>query len=34
MCGAVKCCECGKTTWAGCGRRVGQVMQGVARDLN
>lgn len=29
MCRAVTCKECGKTTWAGCGEHVEQVMSGV-----
>ena len=29
MCRAVKCRTCGKTTWAGCGQHVQQVMRGV-----
>lgn len=29
MCRAVNCRTCGKTTWAGCGRHVDQVMRGV-----
>jgi hypothetical protein len=29
MCQAVNCRICGKTTWAGCGRHVEQVMAGV-----
>ena len=29
MCRAVTCRKCGKTTWAGCGRHVNQVMAGV-----
>lgn len=29
MCRAVKCRKCGKTTWAGCGMHVDQVMAGV-----
>lgn len=29
MCRAVKCHKCGKTTWAGCGMHVDQVMAGV-----
>lgn len=32
MCRRVKCKICGKTTWAGCGRHVDQVMAGVPRD--
>ena len=32
MCRAVKCRECGKTTWAGCGQHVDQVMRGVPRN--
>ncbi len=32
MCRAVKCRQCGKTTWAGCGSHVDQVMRNVARD--
>jgi hypothetical protein len=29
MCRAVTCRRCGKTTWAGCGMHVNQVMSGV-----
>ncbi len=29
MCRAVTCRTCGKTTWAGCGQHVDQVMRGV-----
>ena len=29
MCRAVRCKTCGKTTWAGCGQHVSQVMAGV-----
>lgn len=29
MCQAVACKTCGKTTWAGCGQHVDQVMRGV-----
>ncbi|MGJ3509214.1 hypothetical protein [Enemella sp. A6] len=29
MCRAVSCKKCGKTTWAGCGQHVDQVMRGV-----
>jgi len=29
MCRAVACRKCGKTTWAGCGQHVEQVMAGV-----
>lgn len=29
MCRAVTCRKCGKTTWAGCGQHVNEVMQGV-----
>lgn len=29
MCRAVACRKCGKTTWAGCGQHVSQVMAGV-----
>ena len=29
MCRAVTCKTCGKTTWAGCGQHVNQVMAGV-----
>jgi len=32
MCRAVRCKTCGKTTWAGCGQHVQQVMAGIARD--
>ena len=31
MCRAVTCKTCGKTTWAGCGQHVDQVMAGVPR---
>ncbi len=31
MCRAVKCRKCGKTTWAGCGQHVDQVMARVPR---
>ena len=30
MCRAVTCKKCGKTTWAGCGQHVDQVMRGVS----
>ncbi len=29
MCRAVTCKKCQKTTWAGCGQHVDQVMRGV-----
>ena len=29
MCRAVPCSTCGKTTWAGCGQHVDQVMRNV-----
>jgi len=29
MCRAVTCRKCGKTTWAGCGRHISQVMASV-----
>ncbi|MBB5832556.1 hypothetical protein [Brachybacterium aquaticum] len=29
MCRAVTCTTCGKTTWAGCGQHVDQVMKNV-----
>lgn len=29
MCRAVTCRKCGKTTWAGCGQHVNEVMRGV-----
>lgn len=29
MCRAVTCKKCGKTTWAGCGQHVDQVMRNV-----
>lgn len=32
MCRAVTCRKCGKTTWAGCGQHVDQVMRGVPRN--
>jgi hypothetical protein len=31
MCRAVSCSKCGKTTWAGCGAHIEQVMAGVAQ---
>jgi hypothetical protein len=31
MCRPVTCKICGKTTWAGCGQHVDQVMAGVSR---
>ncbi|GAB3493723.1 hypothetical protein [Flexivirga lutea] len=31
MCRPVTCTTCGKTTWAGCGRHVDQVMDRVPR---
>ncbi|MFI2489272.1 hypothetical protein ACH47X_20345 [Promicromonospora kroppenstedtii] len=31
MCRAVTCTTCGKTTWAGCGQHVDDVMAGVPR---
>ena len=31
MCRAVTCKKCGKTTWAGCGQHVDQVMSRVPR---
>jgi hypothetical protein len=31
MCRAVRCKTCGKTTWAGCGQHVDQVLGGVPR---
>ncbi len=31
MCRAISCRVCGKTTWAGCGQHVDQVMAGVPR---
>ncbi|MCA5893894.1 hypothetical protein LEP48_11095 [Isoptericola sp. NEAU-Y5] len=29
MCRAVSCKTCGKTTWAGCGQHVDDVMRGI-----
>ena len=29
MCRAVRCKSCGRTTWAGCGQHVDQVLAGV-----
>lgn len=29
MCRTVRCRTCGKTTWAGCGQHVAQVMRSV-----
>jgi hypothetical protein len=31
MCRPATCRQCGKTTWAGCGQHVDQVMSGVPR---
>lgn len=31
MCHAVRCRICSKTTWAGCGQHVNQVMAGVPK---
>lgn len=31
MCRAVTCKKCNKTTWAGCGQHVDQVMRNVPR---
>lgn len=31
MCRAVKCRVCGKTSWAGCGQHVDQVLAGVPK---
>ena len=30
MCRQVRCRKCGKTTWAGCGNHVKEVMRGVS----
>lgn len=32
MCRAVTCRKCGKTTWAGCGQHVEQVMRNVPKS--
>ncbi len=32
MCHAVRCRECGKVTWAGCGDHVDQALAGFAPD--
>lgn len=32
MCRPANCRKCGKTTWAGCGQHVDQVMRHVPRD--
>lgn len=32
MCSPVRCQTCGKTTWAGCGQHVDQVMRNVPKD--
>lgn len=32
MCRQVTCRKCGKTTWAGCGQHVNQVMKGVPQS--
>ena len=32
MCSPVTCRTCGKTTWAGCGQHVDQVMRHVPKD--
>ncbi|MGA8851511.1 MAG: hypothetical protein WB508_07290 [Aeromicrobium sp.] len=31
MCQPVTCSQCGKTTWAGCGQHVDEVMAGVPK---
>jgi hypothetical protein len=31
MCRSVRCKTCGKTTWAGCGQHIDQVLAGVPR---
>jgi len=32
MCRAVTCRKCDKTTWAGCGQHVDQVLRGVPKS--
>ncbi|CAN5312081.1 hypothetical protein BH09ACT2_BH09ACT2_03640 [soil metagenome] len=32
MCRAVTCRVCGKTTWAGCGQHIDQVMKNVPKS--
>jgi hypothetical protein len=32
MCTAATCRFCGKTTWAGCGQHVDQVMRDIPKD--
>ncbi|WP_169836041.1 hypothetical protein [Corynebacterium aquilae] len=32
MCRPVTCKKCGKTTWAGCGQHVDQVMRNVPKN--
>ncbi|KAH0584818.1 hypothetical protein H2248_008096 [Termitomyces sp. 'cryptogamus'] len=32
VCRLVKCNECGKTTWTGCGQHAEAVMQGVKEE--
>lgn len=32
MCSPVTCHKCGKTTWAGCGQHVDQVMRNVPQN--
>ena len=32
MCHAVRCRDCGKVTWAGCGDHVDQALAGFAAD--
>jgi len=32
MCRQATCKNCGKTTWAGCGQHVDQVIKGVPKD--
>lgn len=32
MCRAVTCKKCGKTTWAGCGQHVDQVLRDVPKS--
>lgn len=32
MCRAIKCKNCGKTTWVGCGNHIDSVMKNVAEQ--
>ena len=32
MCSPVRCANCGKTTWAGCGLHIEEALEGVATE--